>query len=538
MRRRLTAAFAVAVLAAGLNPLAAPAQAAPTAAGFAVAPAAAPAALAAAPNISLANITGHLTQFQSIATANGGRRNAASTGYTASVNYVYDKLVAAGFTVVKQPCASGCISGAGPNIIADWPGGDVNQTLMLGAHLDGVTAGAGINDNATGSAMLLEVALTLAAQNPQLTRHVRFAWWTDEESGLNGSDYYVRSLSSADRAKITGYLNFDMVGSVNGGYFINRITSSIGQTLKAYYDSIGVQTEENTEGAGRSDDASFNAYSIQTSGVAAGASRTKTAAQATKWGGTSGQAFDPCYHRACDTYPSNVSTTILDRAADASAYAIWTLAVGGGTPANNFSVAVSPTAGSVAPGGSLSATVATATTSGSAQTVALSASGLPSGATASFSPSSVTSGASSTLTISTTSAVAAGTYPITVTGTGAVTRTATYTLTVTGGATTCTGYQTIVTGSLNAGQNAYQPSGGSYTTTVSGQHRACLDGPTSRDFDLYLQKQNGSSWTTVASSTSSGPDETVTYTGTAGTYRIRVYAYSGSGSYTVGFTRP
>ena len=409
---------------------------------------------------------------------------------------------------------------------------------MPGAHLDSVTAGAGHQRQRLRLGHAAGGRADPRRAEPAATKHLRFAWWSDEEPGLNGSEYYVQHAVLRDRAKITGYLNFDMVGSPTPA------TSSTGSPAASARPSRPTTTRSayrprrTPRAPGRSDDASFNAYSIQTSGVAAGASRTKTAAQATKWGGTSGQAFDPCYHRACDTYPSNVSTTILDRAADASAYALWTLAVGGGTPANNFSVAVSPTAGSVAPGGSVTATVVTATTSGSAQTVALSASGLPSGATASFSPSSVTSGASSTLTISTTSAVAAGTYPITVTGTGAVTRTATYTLTVTGGATTCTGYQTIVTGSLNAGQNAYQPSGGSYTTTVSGQHRACLDGPTSRDFDLYLQKQNGTSWTTVASSTSSGPDETVTYTGTAGTYRIRVYAYSGSGSYTVGFTRP
>lgn len=106
----------------------------------------------------------------------------------------------------------------------------------------------------------------------------------------------------------------------------------------------------------------------------------------------------------------------------------------GQPPANDFSMSVSPTSGSVAAGSSVSTTVNTATTAGSAQSVSLSASGLPSGATASFSPSSVTSGGSSTLTISTTSSVASGTYPITVTGTGtAGTRSATYTLTVTGG---------------------------------------------------------------------------------------------------------
>ena len=130
---------------------------------------------------------------------------------------------------------------------------------MFGAHLDSVSAGPGINDNASGSSTLLEVALTLAAQNPTMLKHVRFGWWTDEEQGLNGSEFYVNSLPPTERTKIKAYFNFDMVASTNGGYFINRITSATGQVLKAYYDSIGVQTEENVEGAGRSDDASFNA---------------------------------------------------------------------------------------------------------------------------------------------------------------------------------------------------------------------------------------------------------------------------------------
>ncbi|NYF56126.1 S8 family peptidase [Micromonospora purpureochromogenes] len=102
-------------------------------------------------------------------------------------------------------------------------------------------------------------------------------------------------------------------------------------------------------------------------------------------------------------------------------------------PTNDFSVSVSPTSGSTAPGGSVTATVATATTNGSAQSVSLSASGLPAGATASFSPSTVTSGGSSTLTIATSASTPPGTYTVTVTGTAASgTRTATYSLTVTG----------------------------------------------------------------------------------------------------------
>ncbi|MFY1688993.1 S8 family peptidase [Plantactinospora sp. WMMB782] len=112
-------------------------------------------------------------------------------------------------------------------------------------------------------------------------------------------------------------------------------------------------------------------------------------------------------------------------------------------PANDFSVSVSPGAGSTTPGGSVSATVSTATTAGSAQSVTLSASGLPSGATATFSPATVTSGGSSTLTIATSGSTPPGTYPLTITGTGAsATRTAPFVLTVTGTSTGCTASNT------------------------------------------------------------------------------------------------
>ena len=302
----------------------------PTAAN--AAPAAAQAAVLAIPDLSLTNVRAHLQQFQTIANNYGGTRRSTTAGYTASVNYVFNALSAAGFTVVRQNCTSGCTAGAGPNVIADWPGGDPNSVYMFGSHLDSVAAGPGLNDNASGSSTVLELALTVAAQNPALTSHLRFGFWTDEEQGLNGSEFYVNSLPATERAKIRGYFNFDMVASPNGGYFINRITSSLGQTLKAYYDTNfpGLAPEENVEGAGRSDDSPFNAAGIQTSGVAAGASANKTSAQVTKWGGNTGD-YDSCYHQSCDTFPSNINDTILNRSGDAATYALWTLATG--TPA-------------------------------------------------------------------------------------------------------------------------------------------------------------------------------------------------------------
>jgi streptogrisin C len=108
-----------------------------------------------------------------------------------------------------------------------------------------------------------------------------------------------------------------------------------------------------------------------------------------------------------------------------------------------------------------------------------------------------------------------------------------------GGGSTCSGYQATYTGSLSgAGDSEIEPNGTYYQSTVSGTHRACLDGPSGVDFDLYLYKWNGSSWSTVASATSPNPDETISYSGTAGYYLYEVYAYSGSGSFTLGITRP
>ncbi|MBF8194302.1 S1 family peptidase [Nonomuraea sp. K274] len=104
--------------------------------------------------------------------------------------------------------------------------------------------------------------------------------------------------------------------------------------------------------------------------------------------------------------------------------------------------------------------------------------------------------------------------------------------------TGCQSYEETYSGSLSSNQSAYQPNNSYYQATVSGNHAACLDGPSGVDFDVYLQKWNGSSWVVVARGDSPNPDETISYNGTSGSYRYRVHAYSGSGSYTLGVNRP
>jgi aminopeptidase S len=291
--------------------------------GGAVADAAsAPPRPAAAPDIPLAGVKAHLSQLQSIATANGGNRAHGRPGYKASVDHIKAKLDAAGYTTtVQQFTASGR---TGYNLIADWPGGDANQVVMAGSHLDSVSSGPGINDNGSGSAAVLETALAVSRAQYKPTKHLRFAWWGAEELGLVGSRHYVNRLATGDRSRISAYLNFDMIGSPNPGYFVYDDDPAIEKTFKEYFSGLGVPTEIETEGDGRSDHAPFKSAGVPVGGLFTGASRTKTAAQAAKWGGTAGRAFDRCYHSSCDT-TANIDDTALDRNSDAVAYAVWEL---------------------------------------------------------------------------------------------------------------------------------------------------------------------------------------------------------------------
>ncbi|GIH95866.1 M28 family peptidase [Planobispora siamensis] len=382
-----------------------------------------------APDIPVANVTAHLNQLQSIASGNGGTRVSGGAGYTASLTYLKGKLDAAGFQTRTQSFTLG--GRTHTNLIADWPGGPANQTVMLGAHLDSVQAGPGINDNGSGSATLLEVALALPANRPALTKHVRFAWWAAEESGMNGSTYYVQNGGASG---VEAYLNFDMTASPNPGYFVYDDDPAIEGHFKAFYASINVPTEIETQGDGRSDHAPFKNAGVRVGGVFTGAEGVKSAAQAAKWGGSAGQPFDRCYHSACDT-SGNVNSTALDRNADGAAYVLWKLAVGDTPPpVDDYTMSVSPSSATVQPGGSASATLNTTVTSGNAQSVALSATGLPSGAAVTFSPVTITSGQSSAVTVTTSAGTPPGTYTIALNGDGAASdRSAAFTLTVGGG---------------------------------------------------------------------------------------------------------
>jgi Zn-dependent M28 family amino/carboxypeptidase len=211
------------------------------------------------------------------------------------------------------------------NIIAETPNADDHENVvMLGAHLDSVPEGPGINDNGSGSAAILETAVQLA-DSGQLDHAVRFGWWGAEEVGLVGSTEYVYSLPPEELGKIATYLNFDMVGSPNyiiGVYdadgsdtevdpSVNIPEGSIAteKALTDYFDSIG-QAHQGTNFDGRSDYQAFIDNEVPASGLFTGAEDIKTEAEAERFGGTAGEAYDPNYHGAGDDI-DNISTEAL-----------------------------------------------------------------------------------------------------------------------------------------------------------------------------------------------------------------------------------
>jgi Zn-dependent M28 family amino/carboxypeptidase len=216
------------------------------------------------------------------------------------------------------------------NVLAETPGGRADNVVMVGAHLDSVSAGPGINDNGSGSAAILEVALQM--QNVKPRNKVRFAWWGAEEAVLIGSDHYVFSLSEEEVARIALYLNFDMVGSPNFVRFVYDGDGSqfglagppgseaIEALFEDFYASRGLAFEP-TQIDFRSDYAAFFDVGIPFGGLFTGAEGIKTAAQTEIYGGTAGQQYDPCYHLACDT-ADNVSLEVLDLNSDAIAYSV------------------------------------------------------------------------------------------------------------------------------------------------------------------------------------------------------------------------
>ncbi len=202
-------------------------------------------------------------------------------------------------------------------VIAQTRTGSTADVVMAGAHLDSVEQGPGINDNGSGTAAVLETALQLGP-SPQVRNAVRFAFWGAEENGLVGSERYIESLNVDQLRDIALYLNFDMLGSPNPGYFtydgdqstkvprdeiVPRVpegSAGIERLLVSYLGSAG-KTAQDTGFDGRSDYDAFTLAGIPSGGLFAGAEENMNDEQAKLWNGRAGEPFDPNYHKATDT---------------------------------------------------------------------------------------------------------------------------------------------------------------------------------------------------------------------------------------------
>jgi Zn-dependent M28 family amino/carboxypeptidase len=226
------------------------------------------------------------------------------------------------------------------NVIAETKQGNAKNVVMAGAHLDSVTAGHGINDNGSGSAALLETAEAIADMKPKPKNKVRFAWWAAEEFNLLGSAHYVTDLSESHPdlfQRIALYLNFDMVGSPNymlgvydgddslgAGTEPPEGSAAIEELFHGFFDQLGTGSVD-TVFSGRSDYGPFIALNVPAGGLFTGAEGVKTAEEAALFGGTAGEAYDECYHAACDDL-GNVSRAALTANLAAMLHAVKTYA--------------------------------------------------------------------------------------------------------------------------------------------------------------------------------------------------------------------
>src|SRR5690349_4116828 len=222
------------------------------------------------------------------------------------------------------------------NVIAQTKTGSTSDVVMVGAHLDSVPEGPGINDNGSGVAAVLETALQLG-NSPDVKNAVRFGFWGGEEEGLRGSRNYVQSLDLEALKDIALYLNFDMLGSPNPGYFtydgdqsappdpngpprVPEGSAGIERTLATYLQTAG-KTPRDTSFDGRSDYDGFTQAGVPAGGLFSGAEEKMSEEEAKLWKGTADQPFDPNYHKATDTV-DHVDHTAMQIHGEGVAYVV------------------------------------------------------------------------------------------------------------------------------------------------------------------------------------------------------------------------
>ena len=221
------------------------------------------------------------------------------------------------------------------NVVAETRTGRTDRTVMVGAHLDSVPEGSGINDNGSGTSAILEIAEVMNELGIEPEGKLRFAFWGAEELGLLGSTRYAEGLSEQEVEEIEAFLNFDMLGSPNGVRFVYDDAGNpsgsdrVEEAFLDYFASRDLEAEPDDTLVGRSDHGPFADRGVPVGGLFSGAEGPKTRGEAENYGGKVGEAHDPCYHQACDDL-GNLDPRLLDQMSDAAADATLRFAGGRG----------------------------------------------------------------------------------------------------------------------------------------------------------------------------------------------------------------
>lgn len=227
------------------------------------------------------------------------------------------------------------------NVLAQTKTGDPHHVVVTGAHLDSAVSSPGLNDDGSGVAAVLETAVQLGG-SPSVTNAVRFTFWGAQQAGLRGSSSYVAGLDRAALDDIALYLDFDLLGSTNAGYFtldgdqsgqpnpdvpaarVPAGSAGLERTLAGYLNLAGVRPADMPLGLA-SDYSAFLRAGVPVGGVTTGSSGRKTATQSRLWGGRAGVPFDPNYRGPGDTI-ANVDRATLAITGPAVAFAVGTYA--------------------------------------------------------------------------------------------------------------------------------------------------------------------------------------------------------------------
>lgn len=178
------------------------------------------------------------------------------------------------------------------NVIAVLSGSDparASEAVVIGAHYDHLGLGGrhsmnpelagqihnGADDNASGTAALIEMARAAAQDRSRFGRTIVFVAFAGEELGLLGSAHYVNNPTVAPIERTVAMINLDMVGRAKGKVMVSGLDGapSIGADLDAALIEVpGIQAQRFQEGAGvgASDDTSFAVKRIPAIGFFSG----------------------------------------------------------------------------------------------------------------------------------------------------------------------------------------------------------------------------------------------------------------------------